>query len=171
MSFIFCIFELIILNYLINAFITCLINSQLKMKNQILYLVAFICIFSTNAYAQEKGVPPTQAAPGPVVYRDYDLDHSSHIHDGFYASVGYGGVFGDTKRTASGIGYGQSNMTYGGTGEVLDIRIGGALNPNWILHATIISAAVESPSLSTDDYGYGDSYSDGAFGEVMFGEE
>lgn len=60
-----------------------------------------------------------------------------HQHDGFYLSMALGSASGDIK-------YGSSNYS-AGTSGTFDFKIGGAINENLILHATLTSIAKTGP--------------------------
>jgi len=71
-----------------------------------------------------------------------------HQHDGFYLSMNIGTVFGNV--TENDITYGNSNtMEMSGPGGAIDLKIGGAIRENLILHATYISTGIVSPTVIT----------------------
>lgn len=57
-----------------------------------------------------------------------------HQHDGFFASLGIGGSPGNVYLSDA-----IENLTYAGTGFEADLKLGGAIAPNFILHATLIN--------------------------------
>ncbi|HAH24648.1 MAG TPA: hypothetical protein DCL77_13005 [Prolixibacteraceae bacterium] len=71
-----------------------------------------------------------------------------HRHDGFYLSLCGGPVFGSVMDHINSYGS-ASTLNMSGTGGVFDLKIGGAIKENLILHAAIISNAVTGPTLET----------------------
>ncbi|MDD2799740.1 MAG: hypothetical protein PHV20_14215 [Bacteroidales bacterium] len=69
-----------------------------------------------------------------------------HEHDGFYLSMGLGASSGSISITSS-----QNSQTtkgsYDGTGGIFDLKIGGKIKKNLILHATLTSLAITGPNI------------------------
>jgi hypothetical protein len=63
-------------------------------------------------------------------------------HDGFYLSMGLGPVFGSITDKSSSF-----NFTYSGTGAEFDFKIGGTIQENLILHATMDSKSIVGPNI------------------------
>ncbi len=88
-------------------------------------------------------------------------------HKGFYLSMGLGPVFGgiDFKTNESGI---PSQQKWTGTGAIFDLKIGGTLKENLILHGTIISNSLPGPKIETNS-GSGKATNNLNIGEAMIG--
>ena len=65
-------------------------------------------------------------------------------HTGFFLSMGLGPAFG---KIISDMGGEQVDMS--GTGAQFDLKIGGAIKENLILHATIISTSLNGPTVKS----------------------
>lgn len=65
-----------------------------------------------------------------------------HKHDGFYLSLSLGGSSGSISDKMT------TTTTFDGTGGALDLKIGGAIKENLILHANISSIAITGPTLT-----------------------
>lgn len=66
-----------------------------------------------------------------------------HTHDGFYLSMSLGPVFGTITDDMRG----AYKMDMSGTGGQFDLKIGGAIQENLILHATLISNGLSGPTI------------------------
>jgi hypothetical protein len=87
-----------------------------------------------------------------------------HKHDGFYLSMCYGAVFGNILDE-----YNSTSMDMSGMGSLLDLKIGGAIRENLILHATIISQVIAGPTITIPGEGTAKAPSNFVASEVMFG--
>lgn len=90
-----------------------------------------------------------------------------HTHDGFYISPNLGWISGTIKcnEIAGGRNY---DMELSGDGLLLDLKIGGTVAENLILHGTIISSAVPEPKITIGGGTYPSK--DNVFiGEVTYG--
>ncbi|MCL2651426.1 MAG: hypothetical protein FWD60_10445 [Candidatus Azobacteroides sp.] len=65
-------------------------------------------------------------------------------HTGFYLSMAIGPVFGDISV--------DDGTKYSGAGGQFDLKIGGAIKENLILHATLISNALTGPKVTYNGY-------------------
>ncbi len=83
---------------------------------------------------------------------EFPKTYTGKKHRGFYLSLALGvnstGITSDSKN------YGTANLT--GEGGGMDIKIGGAISENWILHATILSHGITGPKVSSDYWGIDD---------------
>lgn len=85
-------------------------------------------------------------------------------HTGFYLSLSVGPNFPSITSEIPGI----SNFKFTGTGAQFDIKIGGAVKENLILHATLISNALAGPKVTSS--GISQKISNNvSIGEAMFG--
>ncbi|HEY3370684.1 MAG TPA: hypothetical protein VGK10_07545 [Prolixibacteraceae bacterium] len=78
-----------------------------------------------------------------------------HQHDGFYLSMNLGPVFGNIRDDVKAFqGASAYNLDMSGSGTVMDLKIGGAIRENLILHATLISNLVSAPNIvkTTNNY-------------------
>ena len=84
-----------------------------------------------------------------------DQQKGYHKHDGFYLSMNLGPVFSDVTDHVNAFG-GSSAYTLdmSGQGAVMDMKIGGAIRENLILHATIISNSMSGPTIITTKNGF-----------------
>jgi hypothetical protein len=73
-----------------------------------------------------------------------------HIHKGFFLSLSGGPNFSGISDKVSG----QFNMKYTGTGPVLDLKIGGTLKENLILHGTITTNYISGPEITSNEESY-----------------
>lgn len=65
-----------------------------------------------------------------------------HEHDGFYLSLSPGLIFGPINDHLPG-----GDIVFKGTGSEFDLKVGGAIRQNLILHATLLSKALSSPEV------------------------
>ena len=72
-----------------------------------------------------------------------------HQHTGFYLSLSAGPVFGTIEANEISPVPFRLNFS-GGTGGQFDIKVGGAIRENLILHATIISNALIGPKVTSN---------------------
>ncbi|NRF40663.1 outer membrane beta-barrel protein [Pedobacter foliorum] len=64
-------------------------------------------------------------------------------HKGFYLSMGLGPVFGPINVNTTVAKYDMS-----GTGALFDLKIGGAIQENLILHATLLTSGLNGPKIT-----------------------
>lgn len=94
-----------------------------------------------------------------------------HEHDGFYLSMSLGPVFGPIHDDVTGAGA-PFAAEYNGTGGQFDLKLGGALNKNLILHGTFINDYLTGPVQTITQMGnvletkHSDNFS---IGETMLG--
>lgn len=88
-------------------------------------------------------------------------------HNGFYISGSVGPVFGKINDEVTG--YGAYDMKIGGTGALLDLRLGITWKNNFIIHAAIISSAIVGPTLENSNNESVKSSNDIAVGEALIG--
>ena len=98
------------------------------MKN--VFLLFCLCLFTSN-FVSVYG----QSEVGNVKYRQ---------HTGFYLSLSVGPAFGTISNQIKG----GDLEKYSGTGALFDIKIGGALQENLILHATMISTSINGAKVT-----------------------
>lgn len=67
-------------------------------------------------------------------------------HKGFFLSLSAGPNFSGISAKVNG----QSDINYNGSGTVLDLKIGGAIKENLILHATLITDYMSGPKISSN---------------------
>jgi len=101
------------------------------------------------------GVASAQEA-APVMPRGYQT------HDGLYLSLGLGVGSLASSSSSSGI-----DLEISGTGPVLNLAFGGALNPNVLIGGRIFSAAASDPSVKVNGTNLGSA--DGTNGLVGYG--
>jgi hypothetical protein len=92
-----------------------------------------------------------------------------HQHKGLYLSLGIGPVFGNVEDVVKDNIEGNYTLNMSGVGLNMDLKIGGAVKENLILHATITSSALPGPTISisgNDDIKTSDNMS---VGEAMIG--
>jgi len=112
------------------------------------FLGLFILIFSIcNAQSREK----TQ-------------DYGFHQHKGFYLSMSAGPDFASISDKVAG----NYDYVFSGTGAQFDLKIGGAISENFILHATIISNSLTGPKIKSGGVSQNTS-NNLTMGEAMFG--
>jgi hypothetical protein len=68
------------------------------------------------------------------------------VHDGFFLSLSCGPNSSEISVEVKG----QNDVNYSGTGPVFDLKIGGAIKENLILHATLTTNYVAGPELITN---------------------
>jgi hypothetical protein len=89
-------------------------------------------------------------------------------HNGFYLSMGVGPVFGKVTDDVNENGY-KYSMDMTGTGAEFDFKIGGAIQENFILHATLISRTMKGPLITFSDNSSSKAGDNTNVGEAMFG--
>jgi hypothetical protein len=87
-----------------------------------------------------------------------------HQHKGFYLSASFGPNFAGIKDEVVG----DYNYDFNGTGAQFDLKIGGAIKENLILHATIIANSMTGPKITSNGSSQNTS-NNLALGEAMFG--
>ena len=98
------------------------------------------------------------------VYGQTDNVIKYRQHTGFFLSMGIGPVFG--KISSDMISPIPGKVEFSGTGAKFDLKIGGAVRENLILHATIISSAMNGPVVKTPNQS-GKTSDKFSIGEVM----
>lgn len=79
-----------------------------------------------------------------------EQSYGYHQHDGFYLSMNLGPVFGNVTDNVDAFnGASAYTLDITGPGAVMDLKIGGAIRENLILHATLISNSVSGPTIVT----------------------
>ncbi|MBL7969568.1 MAG: hypothetical protein JNK09_21390 [Prolixibacteraceae bacterium] len=79
--------------------------------------------------------------------RLFDIPPSNNrVHKGFFLSMSGGANYSAIDADVKGQ-YGQS---YTGIGPIMDLKIGGAIQENLILHATLITNFVSGPEITTN---------------------
>ena len=115
---------------------------------RITFLSLFILIFSIcNAQFHER----TQ-------------DFGYHQHHGFYLSMSADPNFASISDKVAG----SYDYVFSGTGAQFDLKIGGAISENLILHATIISNSLTGPKIKSDGVSQNTS-NNVSIGEAMIG--
>lgn len=76
---------------------------------------------------------------------DKTLDEGYHRHKGFFLSMSLGPNFASIS-DASGSNF---DYKFTGTGAQFDLKIGGAIKENLILHATLISNTLSGPKITS----------------------
>lgn len=69
------------------------------------------------------------------------------MHKGFFLSLSGGPNFSGITAKANG----QTDINYNGSGPVMDLKIGGAIKENLILHATLTTNYMSGPKISSND--------------------
>jgi hypothetical protein len=87
-----------------------------------------------------------------------------HEHDGFFLSMSLGPAFGNVNDKFSG-----SDLTFRGAGIDFDIKIGGKISQNLLLHATLLSKSMVGPEVSDGSGQSGKISNNVSIGEAMFG--
>jgi hypothetical protein len=98
--------------------------------NKLIILILLIISFS-NCRAQN--LDATQGA-------------NYHRHKGFFLSLSGGPNFSGISADVSG----QNKINYAGSGPILDLKIGGAIKENLILHATLGTDFMSGPKISSN---------------------
>ena len=115
-------------NVLIKLYIN---RSKIIIMLKKYFLVVFVFVSLTNNSVSVYG----QSEVSNVKYRQ---------HTGFYLSLSAGPAFG----TISNQIMGGDLEKYSGTGALFDLKIGGALQENFILHATMISTSINGAKVT-----------------------
>lgn len=96
---------------------------------------------------------------------DFRTMEGNWQHTGFYLSMSVGPNF---PSITSEILPGSFKSTFTGTGAQFDLKIGGAVKENLILHATLISNALAGPKVTIDGVSQ-NTTNDISIGEAMIG--
>lgn len=67
-------------------------------------------------------------------------------HKGFFLSLSGGPNFSGITNTIKG----QNDISYNGSGAVMDLKIGGAIKENLILHATLSTDYISGPKITSN---------------------
>jgi hypothetical protein len=97
-------------------------------------------------------------------FREKTQDNGFHQHKGFYLSMSLGPNFASISDKVAG----NYDYVFSGTGAQFDLKIGGAISENLILHATIISNSLTGPNIKSDGESRKTS-NNLTMGEAMFG--
>ncbi|WP_430817821.1 hypothetical protein [Carboxylicivirga sp. RSCT41] len=109
-------------------------TSSILRKTILLFSITVICL---QLSAQDFSLPK---------------QYNGRRHRGFFLSMALG--VNSTKMESDAKYYGLS--TYKGIGGAFDLKIGGTLTENLILHATILSHGVTGPKVSSDEFNIND---------------
>ncbi len=90
-----------------------------------------------------------------------------HTHDGFYLSLCMGAGYLSMTDNITNAQYKKMEMK--GNGTTMDIKIGGAIRPNFILHGDLISSASYEGDIYLDSRKVGKLSSDETFGTSIIG--
>ena len=93
----------------------------------------------------------------------------NHQHTGFFLSMSAGPVFGNISDDVTGDVNGTYRMDMNGGGALFDFKIGGAIQENLILHATLISQTMPGPTIKISDNPSIKATDELTVGEAMFG--
>ncbi len=85
--------------------------------------------------------------------------YTGRKHRGFYLSMGLGA--NTTNMTSVSKNYGTS--TFKGPGAIFDLKIGGTIGQNLILHATLLSHGVTGPKIESDFWGIEETKTDNKY--------
>lgn len=96
------------------------------MRKLLLFLIVTLFVF--NVKAQEK--------------KPYEY----HNHDGFYLSMSVGPNFSGIRNNVVN----DAIYKYSGTGSIFDLKIGGSINENLILHGTILTSSLSGPKIESN---------------------
>ena len=97
-------------------------------------------------------------------FREKTQDYGFHQHHGFYLSMSLGPDFASISDKVAG----NYDYVFSGTGAQFDLKIGGSISENLILHATIISNSMTGPKIKSDGISQNTS-NNVTIGEAMFG--
>jgi hypothetical protein len=79
-------------------------------------------------------------------FREQRQDYGYRQHNGFYLSMSLGPVFPSISDKLAG----NYDYVYTGTGAQFDLKLGGAIQENLILHATLTSNSLVGPTVKSD---------------------
>ncbi|MBZ0241759.1 MAG: hypothetical protein K8F24_00970 [Bacteroidales bacterium] len=97
-----------------------------------------------------------------MIDRGQVLDY--RLHKGFYLSMSVGPNFPNISDEVVNF----MNLEYTGTGAQFDLKIGGAVQENLLLHATLVSNSVVGPKITSSGMSQNSS-NDLSIGEAMIG--
>ena len=115
-----------------------------------LTILVFILVFISTCYAQ---------------VNDKAQEIGYHRHKGFYLSMSAGPNF--PSITSEVIG--DYNLKFTGIGAQFDLKIGGAIKENLILHATLLSNTMSGPKTTSADGSSQKTSNNITLGEAMLG--
>ena len=102
------------------------------------------------------------------VYGQFEQwNEKSNQHTGFYLSMSIGPAFGTINNDL--ISPYKEKFEYDGTGSLFDIKVGGAIKENFILHATLASTALIGPKVTSSNSGSGKASNNLNISESMIG--
>ncbi len=87
-----------------------------------------------------------------------------HQHDGFYLAMATGPVFGSIHDNV-----GSETITFRGTAGMFDLKLGGAIKENIILHAAMISTTLSGPRVKVTGKSEEKAPNTLTIGEAMYG--
>lgn len=79
-----------------------------------------------------------------LIAQEVQQEKGYHQHDGFYLSMSIGPAFGTIDNKTNYMG----DQKYSGPAAQFDIKIGGAIGENFILHASMISSSIPGPTVT-----------------------
>jgi len=101
----------------------------LAMKN--IFLLLSICLLASNLFS---------------VYGQSDFGNEKYRrHTGFYLSMSVGPTFGGISYSVKGS---PGQIEFSGTGAQFDLKIGGAVKENLILHASMITTSISGAKVN-----------------------
>ncbi len=98
-----------------------------------------------------------------IIDRTYEAGYRQH--KGFYLSMGLGPNFPSIKSEVIG----DYDLTFTGVGAQFDLKIGGAIKENLILHATLLSNSMPGPKTTSADGSSQKTSNNLTLGESMLG--
>ncbi|MDP2234952.1 MAG: hypothetical protein Q8J88_00840 [Bacteroidales bacterium] len=90
-------------------------------------------------------------------------------HKGLYLSLGLGPVFGNIEDFVKDNTAGDYTLSMSGVGINFDFKIGGAVQENLILHATVTSSALPGPTITIEGNSSIKASDNMSVGEAMIG--
>lgn len=103
-------------------------------------------------------------------FQTVNAQEKNHQHTGFFLSMSAGPVFGNITDDVTGDVNGDYSMDMSGGGAVFDLKIGGAIQENLIVHATLISQTMAGPTIKMSNNQNSVKATDEiTIGEAMFG--
>ncbi|HVN58132.1 MAG TPA: hypothetical protein VMT63_07540 [Bacteroidales bacterium] len=121
------------------------------MKQLIFSLLALLAVQSICAQRAFSGLSPGQSKP-------------VHEHQGIFLSMSLGPVFGKISDATS-----SYDMTFSGPGAKFDVKLGGVIGKNLILHATLLSEIIAGPKIAISNGTSGKANDNLNIGESMLG--
>lgn len=132
------------------------------------YIILTFILAGFLSVKSQDYVHPVPVVTNSVNTKPPGIPDSLRTHRGFYLSMSIGPVFGDIADAGNDPVLGSYNITFSGTGALFDLKIGGAVADNFIIHATLMSSSVSGPQLSGNGRVYNTS-NNLSIGEGMIG--